>query len=253
MSRLAGGGGDGGEDGGDGNAAGGAAPQWELVCSRRQVPALVEGQLAALGRGDGQGGAAEMWQLVQVLFEHIDGDDDGEEDDGDGGDGGGGGDEAMSVGGSDADGGSPLAPASDTGAARLAAFKRRAALSGWLAGKAAAAVRDAVARARGEHGRDALLWALLHLVAGHQLGPAAALAAAAGDARLAVLLATAGRHGAISGDLGQQLQAWHSAGLWRDHYAQPRKLLYAVLSGRSGEAAAALRLDWARALGLGLW
>ena len=48
-------------------------------------------------------------------------------------------------------------------------------------------------------------------------------------------------------------QVWHSAGLWRDHFAQPRKLLFAVLSGRMGEAAAALQLDWGRALGVALW
>jgi hypothetical protein len=159
----------------------------------------------------------------------------------------------MSVGGGDDGAGSVLGGSAPGGRERLAAFKRRAALSRWLAAKAAPAVAEAVAATAATGGRDALPSALLHLAAGHQLGPAAALAAAAGDARLAVLLSTAGRHGAATADLAKQLQVWHAAGLWRAHFSQPRKLLLAVLSGRMGEASAALGLDWPRALGLALW
>lgn len=233
-------------------------PRWTLMCNRRQLPRLVEQQVAALGRrGDTADGAVthatELWQLVQVLFEHIEGEggddkDEGSEELEDGGsrvdDMSGGGDEFE---------GSLLTLGCKGRSTRLAAFKRRAALSHWLAAKAGCAVRDAVTAAATAGGQEAILWALLHLVAGHQLGPAAALAAAAGDVRLAVLLSTAGRHGGITADLAKQLQVWHSAGLWRDHFSQPRKLLLAVLSGRMGEAAAALELDWPRALGLALW
>jgi hypothetical protein len=220
-------------------------PRWQLVCSRRQLPDLVQSQLSALGRPEGSttAHAAELWQLVQVLFEHIEGEGGDDGDDASVAD-------AMSVGGDD---GAASVLGGDCGRVRLAAFKRRAALSQWLASRASQTVRDAVAAAAAAGGRDSLPWALLHLVAGHQLGAAAALAAAAGDVRLSVLLATAGRHGAQSGDLAKQLQVWHSAGLWRDHFSQPRKLLLAVLSGRMGEAAAALGLDWPRALGLALW
>jgi len=230
------------------------APSWQLVCSRRQLPRLVEQQVAALGsrRSDNADArhSVELWQLVQVLFEHIEGDEVEGDEEGGAGDGGSCVDD-MSVAGDDAAG--SVLGGGERSKTRLAAFKRRAAMSHWLAVKSGRAVREAVAAASATGGRDALPWALLHLVAGHQLGPAAALAAAAGDTRLAVLLSTAGRHSAITADLGKQLQVWHTAGLWRDHFSQPRKLLMAILSGRMGEAAAALRLDWPRALGLALW
>jgi hypothetical protein len=221
-----------------------AAPRWRLECGRRQVGRLVEEQLAAVGRdadAEDRGHAADTWRLVRVLFEHIEGEGGPDGDDASIAD-------AMSVGGGD-----DASVLGAGGAARLAAFKRRAALSRWLAAKAAPAAAAAIAEASAAGGRGVLPGALLHLVASHQLGPAAALAAAAGDARLAVLLATAGRHASGGADLAKQLQAWHAAGLWRDHFSQPRKLLLAVLSGRIGEAAAALGLDWPRALGLALW
>lgn len=214
MSQPAGDGGDGADED-EVAPEGGGARRWQLVCSRRQLPQLVGQQLAALGRrgeGDSQGAAAELWALVQVLFEAIPGEEGGDEgDEGEGGEGegvdggGGAGDDAMSLGGSEAGGRLSLA-GSSANASRLAAFKRRAMLSGWLASKAGRATREAVEAAASGGGRDAALWALLHMAAGHQLGPAAALAAAAGDARLAVLLSTAGRHGAISADITRQLQ-----------------------------------------------
>jgi hypothetical protein len=123
----------------------------------------------------------------------------------------------MSLEGSEGAEGRPSVLDASTSASRLASYKRRATLSGWLASKAGRAVRAAVVAASAAGGREALLWALLHLVAGHQLGPAAALAAAAGDARLAVLLSVAGRHGAISSDIARQLQVRHACGLSKCH------------------------------------
>ena len=249
------------------------ALHWQLVCTRRQLPRLVDRQIAALGAPQQQqqqqpdggasatdvGRAAELWRLVRVLFEHVDGeeggsdDEEGQEEANDAAGGDGDGDDAMSLGGDDAAGSVFGGERRRQSSVRLAAYRRRAALSHWLAARCGGAVREAINAVAAAGGREALPWALLHLVAGHQLGAAAALAAGAGDARLAVLLSTAGRHAALSADVARQLQVWHAAGLWRDHFAQPRKLLLAVLSGRMGEAAAALQLDWPRALGLSLW
>lgn len=153
--------------------------------------------------------------LPQVLFEHIDGEDgaDGDEGGADAEAATDDGAEDMSVGGGSDDASARLLLRSTGGAVRLAAFKRRAALSGWLAAKASRGVLEAVTAASRAGGREVLLWALLHLVAGHQLGQAAALAAAAGDVRLAVLLSTAGRHAAISADVARQLQVGRCKGV----------------------------------------
>jgi hypothetical protein len=74
---------------------------------------------------------------------------------------------------------------------RLAAFKRRAALSSWLREQARPTL-ELTLKAAGEAGvgsGDAAAAKLLTLLSGHQLAAAVGVAVAAGDVRLATLIA----------------------------------------------------------------
>jgi hypothetical protein len=81
-------------------------------------------------------------------------------------------------------------------------MERRARFSAWLQ-RAAKPRVEAALRA----GCRSLPQLLAQLVSGRQLGPAAAAAAAAGDVRLASLLAQAGQHAGSMADIGTQVCA----------------------------------------------
>ncbi|WIA23826.1 hypothetical protein OEZ85_013491 [Tetradesmus obliquus] len=157
---------------------------------------------------------------------------------------------------------------------QLAAFQRKAALSKWLQRKLKPAVTAAIQKVitksnnvPGQQPQDALLWAVLHLMSGRQAAAAVAVAVAAGDTRLATLLAAAGQAAAGAGgaNIVQQVQAWARAGLLPGHFCTPRRLLLALLAaaapaaagvgGQGGllDVASALQLEWSRAFGLWLW
>ncbi|WIA44337.1 hypothetical protein OEZ86_007126 [Tetradesmus obliquus] len=157
---------------------------------------------------------------------------------------------------------------------QLAAFQRKAALSKWLQRKLKPAVTAAIQKVTtksnnvpGQQPQDALLWAVLHLMSGRQAAAAVAVAVAAGDTRLATLLAAAGQAAAGAGgaNIVQQVQAWARAGLLPGHICTPRRLLLALLAaaapaaagvgGQGGllDVASALQLEWSRAFGLWLW
>jgi hypothetical protein len=178
---------------------------------------------------------AEAWRLLQVLFEHIEGEDDESHPPED---------EAGPL-----DEQTQEAEQSAWFKSRpyLAGFKRRAAFSRWLAAVVKPKVEEELKAlasggsstgsisSRGQQQQQGalvpvasssprlpagssgakggqLLWAVLQLLSGHQRGGAVALAAAAGDVRLATLLA-AGGAAAVAGskELAEQIKVGHSS------------------------------------------
>ena len=224
-------------------------PQWQLKVSGRDLGEVVKDQLGAAAASQAGGKQqqqqqeasplgdsatsvfshkSEAWRLLQVLFEHIEGEEDAPDPPDDG------------------------APQSDEQAQEaeqsmwfksrhhLAGFKRRAAFSRWLSAVVKPEVEQnlrilasggsssdrggaspllptrqqqqgaivavtssspGIAAGSSSGGKGGqLLWAVLQLLSGHQRGGAVALAAAAGDVRLATLLAAGGAAAAGGAD-----------------------------------------------------
>ncbi|KAK9845938.1 hypothetical protein WJX81_006497 [Elliptochloris bilobata] len=152
------------------------------------------------------------------------------------------------------------------GAAQLAAFRRREGLSRWLQDRARPEVEaalagegDAAARDRARPEVEAALAVegdaaarVAHLLAGHQLAAAAALASASGDVRLAGLVCQAAASSGARADVRAQLRVWESAGM-SARVAGPRLLAWRLLGGEVDAVVRPLQLDWRRALGAHLW
>ncbi|KAG2489541.1 hypothetical protein HYH03_011992 [Edaphochlamys debaryana] len=129
----------------------------------------------------------------------------------------------------------------------LAALQRRAQLSSWLQRQARRRVEEDLAAAAGSPAA-----VVLHLLAAHQLAAAAGAAVAAGDARLAMLIARAGSRSAAKAQLAAQLGIWQRAGL-AERIAPERMAAFGLLAGQVLETQRLLSLDWRRLLGLNLW
>lgn len=98
---------------------------------------------------------------------------------------------------------------------------------------------------------------VLVLLSGRHLTRACEAALDAGDARLATLLASAGRSSRQQRDLSVQLDVWEREGFLA-RMDPDRVCIYRLLAGRVTEALAAQRpaldsLDWRRCFGLYLW
>ncbi|KXZ47639.1 hypothetical protein GPECTOR_34g798 [Gonium pectorale] len=144
------------------------------------------------------------------------------------------------------DGGAALVPVPLVTRTRLAALQRRAQLGSWLQRQARRRVEEDLATA----GSTAAV--VLQLLAGHQLAAAAGAAVAAGDPRLAVLIARAGSRSSARAQLDEQLKVWRQSGF--DEAIQPERLAaYGLLAGQVLETQRLLSLDWRRLLGLHLW
>lgn len=230
-------------------------PQWRLQCSAEEVGDLV-GQLAAAAeRIQASGGAgeeeegrvaheADTWRLLQVLYEHITPavpepalDVTGDQDMGGDDDGG------ASVGALSF--ATSIAPGAQ-GAPLLVAFERQAAVSRWLQKQAVPRVERALETV------SSAPEAVLQLLSGRQLLGAAAVAAAAGDTRLATLISSAGQHAQAQAELARQLSVWTTSDM-TPHIDSDRLLVYKLLAGQVLEANARLQLDWRRFLGLMVW
>ena len=217
----------------DGSAAAIAIPQWSLQCDRQNLAHLVacyvagpEAELARL-----QGAAAiseehllmlrhegEAWRLVQALWGYIEGEDDGGAADGD--------DDGAS------DGAGFIG-----GQAALAGFKRRRAVGQWLQQQA-----KGLAETELESVSEPCE-AVLRLLCAHQPAAAAAIAVAAGDVRLATLVAQVGGGSGGSGgsawgiSAGMAREAEEQLAVWTrndmlGHVSRDRLLCYRLLAGQ---------------------
>ncbi|PRW58789.1 nuclear pore complex NUP98A isoform X1 isoform B [Chlorella sorokiniana] len=238
----------GGQDGEEAAAEAAAVPQWRLRCRRQEelrklTLAYIELCTAAAAKAQGAERTvlrhqASTWELLHVLFSAIEGEQ---------APGAAEGPAAMQE-GEDGD---------ELRLDRLAAFKRRAALSHWLRDRArphveAALRRGAAAAAGATTAADAVAAQLLALLSGHQLAAAAALAAATGNPRLASLLAQAGTKSVGAAELAEQLRVWEESGC-EQHIAAGLRRVYQLLAGHVDDVVPAMQLDWRRALGVHLW
>lgn len=134
-----------------------------------------------------------------------------------------------------------------TGAARIASFQRRAALSHWLQdGLQSEVAARLVAGASG-------VSAVAACIIGHQLPAAAALAAACGDVRLATLLTQAGNRSRGTEDIATQLATWANCNI-TPHINEQRLLVYTILAGHVDSSLESQPdIPWRAALGMHLW
>eukprot|EP00955_Chlamydomonas_euryale_P016734 178541-Chlamydomonas_euryale.AAC.1 len=231
-----------GSDGADGGTEPLVAlPQWRLQVDRGSLGHLVEryvvdpdSEAAALAHGGVGGGdarallqlqrhhEAEAWRLVQALWGRVDGEDDpvggssaadAMDDDADGG-GACGGSEAGNDAGGDC-------------AASLAGYVRRRCVSSWLRRQAKGLVESELEDVAEP------CEAVLRLLAAQQPAAATAVAVAAGDVRLATLLALAGAgaRAQLSGCVQSQLDVWEANDML-GHVAPDRLLVYRLLAGQ---------------------
>jgi len=129
----------------------------------------------------------------------------------------------------------------------LAALERRAALSHWLQDFARSHVETSLCG--GATGCAAVLAAL----SGHQLPAAAAVAATAGDVRLASIIAQGSNRRATTSEVASQLRVWEDSGLI-SHMELERLQVYRILGGQLDDVVSTLPgLPWRAALGMHLW
>ncbi|GLC36634.1 hypothetical protein PLESTM_000483300 [Pleodorina starrii] len=128
----------------------------------------------------------------------------------------------------------------------LAAQQRHAQLSLWLQRQARRRVEEDLQSA----GSPAAV--VLQLLAAHQLAAAVGAAVAAGDPRLAMLIARAGSRASSRAHLSTQLAVWQQSG-FLEHVAPERLAAFQLLAGEVLEPQRLMTLDWRRLLGLYLW
>ncbi|KAG1657439.1 hypothetical protein FOA52_011719 [Chlamydomonas sp. UWO 241] len=244
----------GGSDGGIGSMDDGGVPrmpQWCLQVDRSSLGRLVDHyvadadvEAAELSSGGESSEVlqmllrrheAEAWRLVQALWERVEGEDDAQPLKT-------GADDAMDADGGGADGGGKVS------ARALGGYVRRRAVSAWLRRQAKGLVEAEL------EGVSDACEAVLRLMCAQQPAAAAAVAVAAGDVRLATLLAQAGcgARGGACDEAAAQLRVWEANDM-AGHVGRDRLLVYRLLAGQVDEVRDRLALDWRRYLALQLW
>ena len=224
-------------------------PRWSLRCDRRELPSLASEYAAGpegearhlLSRPGTEVSAgveeqllmlrheAEAWRLVQALWEHIEGEEDGGTvlDEGDGG-------RRRTDGSLPGEDSGFMGP----GQAALIAFRRRRAIGLWLKRQAKALTEEELT------GVSEPAEAVLRLLCAQQAAGAAAVAVSSGDLRLATLVAqaagprsettTAAEGCGFAREAREQLAVWERNDML-GHISQDRLLCYRLLAGQVGE------------------